>query len=52
MRLHFGLGNVEVVDEVMVQWPSGLLEQFKNVKGDQFLRATEGKGLAVACRQK
>ena len=48
MRLHFGLGNVEVVDEVMVQWPSGLLEQFKNVKGDQFLRATEGEGLTVA----
>ena len=48
MRLHFGLGNVEMVDEVMVQWPSGLLEQFKNVKGDQFLRATEGEGLTVA----
>ena len=48
MRLHFGLGNAEMIDEVMVRWPSGLVEQFKNVKGDQFLRATEGEGLTVA----
>jgi hypothetical protein len=47
MRLHFGLGDADRADEVTIRWPSGLVERFKDVKADQFLRAKEGEGLTV-----
>ena len=47
MRLHFGLGDSDRVDEVTIRWPSGLVERFKDVRADQFLRVTEGEGLTV-----
>jgi hypothetical protein len=31
----FGLGNADVVDQVVVQWPSGVRQQFENVSADQ-----------------
>ena len=46
MRLHFGLGHSTVVDLVEIRWPSGLIEHFKGVNADQFLRVIEGKGLS------
>ena len=45
MRLHFGLGKSDKADFVEIQWPSSLVERFKDVKGDRFLVAKEGKGL-------
>ena len=45
MRLHFGLGEAPKADLVEIQWPSRLVEQFTDVKGDRILVATEGKGL-------
>ena len=47
MRVHFGLGDADLADEVIIRWPSGLVERFKDVKADQFLRAKEGEGLTV-----
>ena len=46
MRLHFGLGKSAVVERVEIRWPSGLIEQYKNVETNRFLIATEGKGLS------
>jgi len=46
MRLHFGLGHSTVVDLVEIRWPSGLIEHFKGINADQFLRVIEGKGLS------
>ena len=45
MRLHFGLGEASVAKLIEIQWPSGLIERFENVKADQVLRAVEGNGL-------
>jgi hypothetical protein len=45
VRLHFGLGQSVVAEFVEIRWPSGLVERFKNVKGNRFLMATEGTGL-------
>lgn len=36
-RLHFGLGDVETVDQVLVVWPDGSRTVRKNVKARQFL---------------
>jgi hypothetical protein len=43
-RLHFGLGDVEVVD-LEVIWPSGLREQFKSVNANQFVVIRESAGI-------
>lgn len=41
--LHFGLGNVEAVDDVTVQWPSGILQKVTKPTVDRNLRIVEGK---------
>jgi len=45
MRIHFGLAQAAQADLVEMRWPSGLVERFKGVKANQFLRAKEGQGL-------
>ncbi|HEX6466927.1 MAG TPA: CRTAC1 family protein [Terriglobales bacterium] len=47
MRLHFGLGSATKVDSVLVQWPSGLAEQFFDIKIDAMNTVKEGTGKAV-----
>ncbi len=41
--LHFGLGKVTVVDQVVVTWPSGMVQTLVNVPADQQLLVTEGE---------
>jgi hypothetical protein len=40
-RLHFGLARNVLVDKISVQWPSGVLQEVKGVKGNQVLRIKE-----------
>ncbi len=40
-RLHFGLGQRTIVDEVTIQWPSGKTQKLKEVKVNQFLKVIE-----------
>jgi enediyne biosynthesis protein E4 len=47
MRVHFGLGNATTVDTLQVRWPSGLNEEFTNLKVDAMNVITEGQGKAV-----
>ena len=35
---HFGLGNVTVLDSVVIRWPDGKKQILKNVKTDQLLK--------------
>ena len=44
-RLHFGLGRDAVMSEVMVQWPSGLKQDFRNVAGDAIYEIVEGQAI-------
>jgi hypothetical protein len=39
-RLHFGLGSATTAN-VEIQWPSGIHQALRNVKGDQFLEVEE-----------
>ncbi|HET7217510.1 MAG TPA: CRTAC1 family protein [Vicinamibacterales bacterium] len=41
VRLHFGLGASERVDEVEVRWPSGHVQRLRNVAASQQLRIIE-----------
>ena len=45
MRLHFGLGEHDVVDQLEVRWPSGLIETFDSLASRQLVRIVEGEGL-------
>jgi hypothetical protein len=40
-RVHFGLGTAPVATSIEIRWPSGILQQLKNIPADQFLRIDE-----------
>jgi hypothetical protein len=44
-RLYFGLGDKTKAERITVRWPSGLVEQFGDIKAQQFVRITEGNGI-------
>ncbi|HEY4787825.1 MAG TPA: CRTAC1 family protein [Bacteroidales bacterium] len=43
--LHFGLGDAPAIDEMIVTWPSGLVQKLKNIKADRFVTVKEGRSL-------
>jgi hypothetical protein len=45
-RAHFGLGEATNADLVRVEWPSGKVDEFRDVPADRHYRVDEGKGLA------
>ena len=42
----FGVGTRDVVERVVVTWPNGRVEEFRNIATGRSYVATEGKGLA------
>lgn len=42
-RVHFGLGNITVIDKIELAWPSGIKQVLTNVKADQIVTVTEPK---------
>ncbi|MFQ6040640.1 MAG: CRTAC1 family protein [Candidatus Poribacteria bacterium] len=40
-RLHFGLGNRNQADEVIIKWPSGITQRLTNVKANQVVTVKE-----------
>lgn len=44
-RLHFGLGQHPMVEELEINWPSGAVTKLTNIKSDQILAIEEGKGI-------
>jgi hypothetical protein len=45
LPLTFGLGKRESVDRVVIQWPSGRTEDYKNLAGGRAYECTESKGI-------
>ena len=41
-RLYFGLGAATRIESMVVQWPSGLRQTFKDLRAQQIYRLTEG----------
>jgi hypothetical protein len=41
----FGVGRRDVVDRVVIDWPSGRTEEFKSVQAGQAYTCVEGKGM-------
>ena len=45
-RAHFGLGNVDRVESVRVRWPSGKVQEFRDVTADRHYVIDETDGLS------
>ncbi len=46
LPLTFGLGNRDQVERVVIQWPSGRTEEFKDLKAGRAYKCAESKGIA------
>ena len=44
LRVHFGLGTASRIERVVVRWPDGADEQWKDVPIDRIVTLTEGTG--------
>jgi hypothetical protein len=45
LRLHFGLGNNPVMKKIEVRWPSGLVQEFRDIKADAIYEVIEGQAI-------
>ncbi len=43
LPLTFGLGKNDLIDRVIIDWPSGRTEEFKNLRAGRAYQCTEGK---------
>jgi enediyne biosynthesis protein E4 len=41
-RVYFGLGNCKLVKDLEIDWPSGVIDSFHDLKADQIFTAREG----------
>jgi hypothetical protein len=41
----FGLGKRDQIDRVVIQWPSGQIEEYKNLAAGKAYECVEGKGI-------
>jgi hypothetical protein len=48
LRQHFGLGSATKIDKVVIHWPSGLVEELKDLAVDKYYNVLEGKGIVDA----
>jgi hypothetical protein len=49
-RVHFGLGKETTIGEIEIRWPSGIVQNLKDVKADQVLRIDEPAPLAPSVK--
>ena len=45
--VHFGLNNISDIEELIIQWPSGLIETYQDLNSNTTIRAVEGQGYQV-----
>jgi len=47
LNVSFGLGNAAVIDSVVIQWPSGMIDEYAGVEVNHYATAIEGGGITV-----
>jgi hypothetical protein len=47
LTLHFGLGDLELIEEMTIRWPNGLVETYPNLPVNQTMTATENESITV-----
>ncbi|HXN21309.1 MAG TPA: ASPIC/UnbV domain-containing protein [Candidatus Dormibacteraeota bacterium] len=48
LRIHFGLAAATKVDSVEIGWPSGTVDNLKDLSANTFYSVVEGKGIVSA----
>ena len=43
LPVHFGLGNTEIIDSIIISWPSGITDLFADVADNQYKNVLEGE---------
>lgn len=51
LTAHFGLGNATHIDLVRIEWPSGIVQELKNISPDRYLTVQEPARLESVERQ-
>src|SRR5690606_14472574 len=49
---HFGLGDAAIVSEIKIQWPSGAVETFTEIDGNNTYLVVEGNGIQLGTEAK
>ena len=47
LMAHFGIGQATTIDQVVIRWPSGIIDIVNNVNPNQSLLVVEGSTLAI-----
>ena len=47
LNTHFGIGQATTIDQVVIKWPSGVVDTFTNVTPNQVLNVVEGQTLGT-----
>jgi hypothetical protein len=47
LNAHFGIGTHSVINQVIIRWPSGLVDTYNNVTPNQPLNVVEGATLGL-----
>ncbi len=47
LSAHFGIGQATTIDQVVIKWPSGIIDTINNVNPNQNLLVVEGSTLAI-----
>lgn len=47
LNIHFGIGQATAIDQVIVRWPSGIVDVFDNVEINETLAVVEGATLSI-----
>ncbi len=48
LNVEFGLGNAQIIDSIIIKWPSGLTETYTNKSVNAFYSAKENQGIVTA----
>lgn len=46
--LHFGLGDIEMIDELTIKWPSGIEESYTNLSVNKYITVTEDEDVVIS----
>ncbi len=53
LRLHFGIGKIQTIDDIEVKWPTTQkIERFAKISANQILTIREGSGIISAFKPK
>ncbi len=47
-RIHFGVGNITVVDSLKIKWPDDKIQLIRNIKANQLL-VVKYQGCKIGC---